>query len=153
VFVLKLDLVDHKILQLLSKNGRMSYVDIGKELNLSRVAIRERVHTLMKEGIIEKFTVVVNTEKVGKQIQALFEVECIPSEMIEVAKKLSEHPSVVSCYEMTGPSTLHLQVLVQSQEQLDQFLHDELYQMEGIKRVQSHILLRTFKRQADFELM
>lgn len=148
---MKLDAVDHKILQLLTQNGRMSYVDIGKELNLSRVAIRERVHALIEEGVIEKFTAVINAEKVGKQVCAFFEVECEPAKMVEVANKLTNHPSVVSCYQLTGPSILHCQVLVKNKSELDRFIHEELYQLEDVKRVESRILLRTFKRQIEFE--
>lgn len=67
---MKLDDIDRKILQILTENGRASYVDIGKELNLSRVAVRERVHQLMNNGVIEKFTVVINSEKIGKHVSA-----------------------------------------------------------------------------------
>lgn len=42
--------------KLLTDNGRMSYVDIGKELELSRVAVRERVNQLINEGVFERFT-------------------------------------------------------------------------------------------------
>ena len=64
---MKLDETDKRILELLTINGRMSYVDIGKELGLSRVAIRERVNQLIEKGIIEKFSVVINSEKVGNR--------------------------------------------------------------------------------------
>lgn len=66
----QMDSIDKKILDLLIGNGRISYVDIGKELNLSRVAIRERVNNLQEKGIIERFTVVVNSEKIGKNVSA-----------------------------------------------------------------------------------
>ncbi|MBD1381093.1 AsnC family transcriptional regulator [Bacillus sp. IB182487] len=73
---MKVDQTDKKILELLSINGRMSYVDIGKELGLSRVAVRERVNQMMEKGIIEKFSVVINSEAVGKTVSAFFEVDC-----------------------------------------------------------------------------
>jgi Lrp/AsnC family transcriptional regulator, leucine-responsive regulatory protein len=41
---LKIDEPDRKIIKLLTDNGRMSYVDSGKELELSRIAIRERIN-------------------------------------------------------------------------------------------------------------
>lgn len=51
---------------MLSDNGRMSYVDLAKELDLSRVAVRDRIYQMQESGIIEKFSVVINSEKVGK---------------------------------------------------------------------------------------
>src|SRR4051812_2708522 len=96
-----IDDTDRKILQLLIENGRMSYVDIGKELNLSRVSIRERVNQLTENGIIEKFTVVINSDKVGKSVSAFFEVDCEPSSLVSVAETLANNPRVASCYQMT----------------------------------------------------
>lgn len=149
---MKLDEIDKKILELLSENGRMSYSDIGKKLGLSRVAIRERVNTLMEKGIIEKFSVVINSEKVGKSVSAFFEVDCEPSSLVQVAETLANNPNVASCYQMTGPSTLHMHVLVEDFNKLEQFINNELYSLEGITRVESHILLRRFKSRTGLKL-
>jgi Lrp/AsnC family leucine-responsive transcriptional regulator len=149
---MKLDNIDRKILQLLTENSRMSYVDIGKELNLSRVSIRERVNQLIENGIIEKFSLVINSEKVGKGVSAFFEVDCEPSSLVKVAKTLANNPCVASCYQMTGPSTLHMHVLVEDFLKLEYFINEELYSLEGITRVESHILLRRFKSRTGLKL-
>lgn len=148
----QIDQTDKRILELLIQNGRMSYVNIGKELNLSRVAVRERVNDLQERGIIERFTVVVNSEKVGKDVSAFFEVDCEPKSLVEVAEKLAENASVASCYQMTGPSTLHMHVLVDDFQSLEKFINEELYAFEGITRVESHILLRRFKSRSGLKL-
>lgn len=147
-----IDETDRLILQLLSENGRMSYVDIGKQLNLSRVSIRERVNQLIEDGVIEKFSVVINSEKVGKAVSAFFEVDCEPSSLVKVAEALANNPSVASCYQMTGPSTLHMHVLVEDFIRLENFINEELYSLEGITRVESHILLRRFKSRTGLKL-
>lgn len=149
---LKIDEIDRKIIKLLTENGRMSYVDIGKELELSRVAVRERVNQLISEGVIERFTVVVNSEKVGRAVSAFFEVDCEPAFLVEVAETLADNPKVASCYQMTGPSTLHMHVLVEDFTALEKFINHELYALEGITRVESHILLRRFKSRNGLKL-
>lgn len=149
---MKLDDIDRKILSMLSDNGRMSYVDLAKELSLSRVAVRERINQLIKEDIIEKFSVVINSEKVGKGVSAFFEVDCEPTALVSVAEKLAENPTVASCYQMTGPSTLHMHVLVEDFDKLEQFINKELYALSGITRVESHILLRRFKSRTGLKL-
>ncbi|QDP40377.1 Lrp/AsnC family transcriptional regulator [Radiobacillus deserti] len=149
---MKLDDTDQKILQMLIEDGRISYTDIGKELNISRVAVRSRVHQMMEEGIIEKFSCVVNSEKVGKNVSAFFEVDCEPSSLVKVAENLANNPFVASCYQMTGPSTLHMHVLVNDFPQLESFINNELYALEGISRVESHILLRRFKSRTGLKL-
>ncbi|MDM5200515.1 Lrp/AsnC family transcriptional regulator [Fictibacillus enclensis] len=149
---MKLSETDRKILELLSHNGRMSYAEIGKELNISRVSIRDRVHQMMEAGIIEKFSVVINSEMVGKTVSAFFEVDCEPAYLVTVAEKLVNNPSVASCYQMTGPSTLHMHVLVEDFPSLESFINNELYGIEGITRVESHILLRRFKSRSGLKL-
>ncbi|MFQ3544316.1 Lrp/AsnC family transcriptional regulator [Halobacillus rhizosphaerae] len=148
----KIDDMDKRILELLIEDGRMSYTEIGKELGLSRVAVRSRVNQLIDCGVIEKFTAVINSEKVGKQVSAFFEVDCEPRSLVEVAENLANNPYVASCYQMTGPSTLHMHVLVDDFKDLESFINTELYALEGITRVESHTLLRRFKSRSGLKL-
>lgn len=147
-----LDKLDQGIIDCLVEDGRMSYVEIGRRLNISRVSVRDRVQQLKEKGIIERFSVVVNSEKTGKTVSAFFEVDCEPASLVEVAETLVDNPSVASCYQMTGPSTLHMHVLVDDFKRLEVFINEELYALEGITRVESHILLRRFKSRSGLKL-
>ncbi|MGP4073260.1 Lrp/AsnC family transcriptional regulator [Piscibacillus sp. B03] len=149
---MKLTETDIKILNILSDEGRMSYVDLAKELDLSRVAVRDRINQMQEAGIIEKFSVVINSEKVGKGVSAFFNVDCDPTHLVHVAERLAENPKVASCYQMTGPSTLHTHVLVEDFNELEKFINEELYALDGITRVESHILLRRFKSRTGLKL-
>ena len=51
------DKIDDRILEILRKDARESFVEIGKRLKLSESAIRRRVKTMVDGGIIEKFTI------------------------------------------------------------------------------------------------
>ncbi len=86
------------------------------------------------------------------QVSAFFEVDCEPSSLVEVAQSLADNPSVASCYQMTGPSTLHMHVLVEDFKKLESFINEELYSLNGINRVESHILLRRFKSRKGLKL-
>lgn len=149
---MKLDDIDRKIIELLVENGRLSYVELGKRVNLSRVAVRDRVDQLMERGVIEKFTAVINSEKVGKKVSAFFEVDVEPKQLVEVAQNLANNPNVASIYQMTGPSTLHMHVLVEDFGKLENFINEELYSVQGITRVESHVLLRRFKSRSGLKL-
>ena len=43
-----LDKLDQKIIQLLIENARISYSDIGEEIEISRVAVKARIQALEK---------------------------------------------------------------------------------------------------------
>ncbi|CDQ38882.1 MULTISPECIES: Lrp/AsnC family transcriptional regulator [Virgibacillus] len=149
---MKLDNIDKKLLEELAEDGRLSYVELAEKVGLSRVAVKDRIQNLKEKGVIEKFTVVINSEKFGKQVSAFFEVDVEPMQLQEVAQNLADHPQVASIYQMTGPSTLHMHVLVEDFQKLEVFINEELYSVEGITRVESSIILKRFKSRTGFKL-
>lgn len=146
------DNVDHKLLEELIKDGRISYVELAEKVSLSRVAVKDRIRNLIDKGVIENFTVAINSEKFGKKVSAFFEVDVEPKKLQEVAQNLADNPTVASIYQMTGPSTLHMHVLVEDFKMLEVFINDELYSVEGITRVESHVILKRFKSRTGYKL-
>lgn len=149
---MSLDDIDKKIIEILADDGRISYVELAKKIGLSRVAVKDRINSLKKRGIIEKFTVVINSEKAGKQISAFFEVEVTPMRLQQVAENLAANPNVASIYQMTGRSTLHMHVLVENMQMLETFINKELYSVEGITRIDSSVILKRFKSRNGYKL-
>lgn len=148
----KYDDIDRKLLEELIKDGRKSYVELAEIVGLSRVAVKDRIQNLREKGIIEKFTVVINSEKAGQKVSAFFEVDVEPNQLQEVAENLAANPSVASIYQMTGPSTLHMHVLVEDFNKLEEFINEELYSVQGITRVESHVILKRFKSRTGYKL-
>ncbi|MGI6450607.1 MAG: Lrp/AsnC family transcriptional regulator [Desulfitobacteriia bacterium] len=140
-----MDDIDQRIIEMLLENSRMSYVDMGKVLGLSRVAVRERVKNLQEQGIIQDFTITLNQEKMGKKVSAFFNIEVEPYYFETIAKELARNPHVVSIYQMTGPSTLHVHAVLKDMESLEHFIYRKLYSQKGIKKVENQVLLRRFK--------
>lgn len=50
-----LDETDNRIVSLLMKNARMSWSDIGEEVGLTRVAVKNRVRALEEKGVIKGY--------------------------------------------------------------------------------------------------
>jgi|SRR5690625_1197130 len=146
------DDIDKKLIEELIEDGRMSYVELAKKVGLSRVAVKDRIQNLIDKGVIEHFTVAINSEKFGKKVSAFFEVDVEPNQVLEVAKNLADHPNVASIYQMTGPSTLHMHVLVEDFKKLETFINNELYSVQGITRVESHVILKRFKSRTGYQL-
>lgn len=149
---MKYDKIDKKLINELIEDGRISYVELAEKVGISRVAVKERIQALKAEGVIEKFTITVNSEKFGKQVSAFFEVDVEPKQLQRVAQNLADNRNVASIYQMTGPSTLHMHVLVEDFKKLEEFINDELYSVQGITRVESSILLKRFKSRSGYKL-
>lgn len=141
----RLDVIDQEILKILSENSRMSYVDIGKEVNLSRVAVKSRMEALEKEGVIERYSVVINPEKVGRMISAFFDIEATPNKLLEVAAKISALEAVTDVYQMTGSSSLHVHATLELNEDLERFLREKMYPIDGIVKINCNVIVSRFK--------
>ncbi|MEK4668833.1 Lrp/AsnC family transcriptional regulator [Paenibacillus alvei] len=148
----KLDQIDHLILSLLHDNGRISYTDIGKEVGISRVAVQMRINAMIENGIIEKFTAVINPEKIGKTVSAFFNIDVEPKHLEEVAKLLADNAAVGSLYHMTGPSKLHMHGLFADNQEMELFLTDKLYAIEGVVSVDCQILIKRYKSRMGMKL-
>lgn len=140
-----MDEIDKNILKILEEDGRMSYAELGRKLDLTRVSIRERIVKLQEKGVIEKFTVVINPEKIDKKLSAFFEIDVTPNHLDEVADKLAEEDRVHSLYLMTGSSTLHMHSLLKDHDELEEFLINKIYSQKGITRVKSNVILKRYK--------
>lgn len=150
--MLQIDEVDRKIIKALNANGRISYTELAKEIGLSRVAIQARVNALLEEGVIERFTAVVNPEKLGIAVSAFFNVEVEPKCLKSVADTLAEEPSVTSLYHMTGPSKLHMHGLFANNAELEQFLNGKLYKLPGVVSVDCQVLITRYKSRMGMRL-
>ncbi|MEO1814700.1 MAG: winged helix-turn-helix transcriptional regulator [Acetobacterium sp.] len=65
-----MDSIDIEILKLLQKNARVTASEIASEVSLSVPAISERIRKLDSSGIIQKYTVILSTQKMNKNLVA-----------------------------------------------------------------------------------
>ncbi|TDF94475.1 Lrp/AsnC family transcriptional regulator [Paenibacillus piri] len=141
----KVDAIDRHIITILRNNSRASYTDIAKEVGLSRVGVQARINTLIENGTFERFTLIINPEKIGIHVSAFFNIDVEPQHLIRIAELLSEEPCVTSVYQMTGPSKLHMHALFVDNREMETFMKEKLYVLQGIISVDCQILIRKFK--------
>lgn len=141
----QLDDYDREILKILETDGRISCAEIGRKLNLSRVAIRDRISRLEKDGDIERFTIIINPQSLGRNLSVFFSINCVPSKLTTVAESLATNSYILSVNQMTGSSTLHCHAALEDNAHLEFFLNNVIYQLQGIISVDTSILLRSFK--------
>ncbi|MDE5055105.1 Lrp/AsnC family transcriptional regulator [Niallia taxi] len=148
----KLDQIDHAIMSLLHDNGRISYTDIGKEVGISRVAVQMRINAMVENGIIEKFTAVINPVKIGKTVSAFFNIDVEPKHLEEVAELLANEAAISSLYHMTGPSKLHMHGIFADNHEMEQFLTNKLYAIQGVVSVDCQMLIKRYKSRMGMKL-
>lgn len=149
---LVLDETDKQILTILHEEGRISYTDLGKRVDLSRVAVQARINQLIEAGVIEKFTAVINPAKIGIHVSVFFNVEVEPQFLEEVALKLEEEPAVTSLYHMTGPSKPHMHGIFANDQEMEEFLTKRLYPLRGVVSVDCQMLIKRYKSRMGMKL-
>lgn len=147
-----LDEIDQQILSLLSENARMSFMEIGKRINLSRVAVKARIDAMEAEGIIEQYSIIVNPQKVGRMVSAFFDIEAEPKYLYQVADELSKKEAITDIYQMTGSSNLHVHAVMELNEDLERFLREELYVIKGIVNIECNLIISRIKTRKGIRL-
>jgi Lrp/AsnC family transcriptional regulator, leucine-responsive regulatory protein len=69
-----LDEVDRKILDSLRDDARQPATEIAKHLDITPGAVRRRIERLEEREIINRYTVVLNHEKLGPSVEAFLEL-------------------------------------------------------------------------------
>lgn len=89
-----MDLTNQKILHLLEQNSKLSLSEIGKEVNLSTPSVRERIYKLIDSKIIERYTIDINYDALGFDINVLIEVT-IKITYIKISKHLFQFKTML----------------------------------------------------------
>lgn len=137
--------LDAALLGLLITDGRISYADIARKLNISRAYARSRVNALVDEGVIEQFTAVVNPEKLGKVVSTFVDLKVHAQHIERVANELAAKQEVVSLYIMSDLKSLHIHTLTDSLETFEIFVRENIFGREEILAVECSSLLRRVK--------
>ena len=137
--------LDQKIVRLLIQNARMSYSDIGKEVGISRVAVKTRIQSLEKRGVIEEYTTIINPQKINGAVSCYFEIETEPSSLKTVTDILEKNEMVTQIYLVSGRSRLHVHAVAASQEELESFLEQTMHCLPGVRDMSCNIILSRVK--------
>ncbi|MFC0268639.1 Lrp/AsnC family transcriptional regulator [Kushneria aurantia] len=137
--------LDSDLLKLLIRDGRMSYADMARQLDISRAHARDRVQQLVESGVVEQFTAVINPASLGKVISTFVDLKVAPYALERMAQELAACPEVINLYIMSDLRSLHIHTLTDSQEAFDGFARQYLLGREEIIAVNCTNLLSRVK--------
>lgn len=143
-----MDETDHKILRILQEQGRISNIDLSREIKLSPAPTLERVRKLEKQRIIEGYHAQVNLGKMGITIKALIQVTLIHQQEVSIHKfieAIMHIPEIVECHQVTGDFDYLLRVFTTDIEALDKLITDRISKIPEVGHIKSHIILSEIK--------
>lgn len=144
----KIDKLDRKILQVLSRNARMAYKDVAALCGVSRAAVHQRIIRLTSEGVIQGCGFDVNPKLLGYTTCTYIGVILERGSMYkDVVKKIEAIPEIVECHFTTGPYTILIKLYARDNEQLMDLLNNKLQSIPGVVSTETLISLeQSFKR-------
>ena len=60
--IASLDAIDNQIINLLLKDARIGFTEIGDQVGLSRTAVKTRVASLERQGIIKGYKAIIDPQ-------------------------------------------------------------------------------------------
>ena|SRR5665648_316932 len=83
-----LDDLDKRLLELLQANSRLSFAELGRELDIPEATVRFRVNRLVSDGVITRFTVLLDPNKVGQKVSGAILLKIDPVHLEAACKEL-----------------------------------------------------------------
>jgi Lrp/AsnC family transcriptional regulator, leucine-responsive regulatory protein len=115
--------IDRQILELLAKDGRMSYTDLGRATGLSTSAVHQRVKRLEQRGLILGYGATVNYAEIGVPLTAFIAIRPIdPSQPDDCPDRLVDLPEIESCWSVAGEESYLLKVRSTTPAELEALL-------------------------------
>jgi len=141
------DPLNRAIVQLLQDDGRMSYSAIGRRLNISEGAVRNRVNRMMEEKVF-KIMAVADPVKLGYSAYAMIGLQLSPGANPEqIANEFRRSSEVLFVMFTAGRYDLLVEVMFETQDELRAFLVEDCYARPEIKTVEPMLPLAMYKYQ------
>ncbi|MBC3957196.1 Lrp/AsnC family transcriptional regulator [Pseudomonas triticifolii] len=118
-----LDKYDRMLLDALLQNGRASFAQLAKLVNLSAPAVAERVAKLEASGVITGYEAKVDLSKVGLPIQCMIELRMASHGNQQAYDELWKIPELIQCYRVTGDPCVIMRAAVDSMPHLEDLIN------------------------------
>ena len=145
-----LDTTDQEIIDLLRMDGRMSFTEIGKRLDIPEATARYRVQRLIQSGVIQ-ILAWPNPEKLGTPHVMLVWLTVENSHIDTAARALEKMSEVRFVAITTGRCDIVIDVFFGSYIEVTAFF-EKLRQIPGIIQHDSHFVLKLLKAEYKYTL-
>ncbi len=140
-----IDKIDKYIIEQLAENGRVSFANIAKEINLTDVAIKKRLDRLFQRGILKSITAEIDYDVLGfsEKVELLITID--PSKKNEIISNLKENEDVKEIYEVTGEYNLIVKIMAIDKNDLKIILNN-IFKIDGLSKISMLTMIEEHKK-------
>ena len=121
-----LDEVDHRIIQILKENSRLTWKEIGEKVYLTGQAVGARIRRLEEAGVIRSYTVDLDYKKLDSPITALVTVIMKTENHGAFRAFVKSRENISEAYRISGTGCYWLKIRERDQESLNSLLDEIL---------------------------
>ena len=140
-----IDFIDNQIVDLLLKNGRMSYSEIGEKVGLSRTAVKTRIAALERAGIIKGYKAIINPESAPEMMTFVLNIETKPEHFEECKQVFVESSETVTIVQTTGRCHLVAICVAPDTRAMRTFVNNLYNNVPGIQSINANAVLDVIK--------
>ncbi|MAZ62187.1 MAG: AsnC family transcriptional regulator [Euryarchaeota archaeon] len=139
-----LDDTDRSIIEVLERDARTSLRRIAEEVDVSLGTVSNRVKKLEENGVIKDYRVILDSEKVGWNLNVVIGLRIEKGRLIEIQEKIARDNRVYGVYDVTGEFDSMVIARARDRSDLDD-LSKNVLSMDGVVRSVTHLVLNTVK--------
>lgn len=139
----ELDELDLKLLDALQRNARSTFAELGSLVGLKPPAVHDRVKRLESRGYIQRYSALLDIERLGLQLTAFVSLYTTPDCSYDAfTRALGNLPEVCEVHSVAGEESFVCKVVTGSTKHLDELLA-RLKALPGMARTRTTIVLTT----------
>ncbi len=143
-----LDKTDRSILRLLQGNARLTIQEIGRQINLSKTPVHERIKQLERTGVIDRYVTIVDKKKVGNGVMVYCQVTLdkqTRDTFADYDAAVRDLPEVLECNRVSGTFDYLLKIVSRDMETYNRFYQDRLSVIAGTLHISSFFVMAEIK--------
>lgn len=145
VYINGIDEIDNRIVNLLLEDGRMSYSDIAEKVGLSRTAVKTRIATLERNGIIKGYKAIIDPQSAPEMMTFVTNIETKPENFEECKQIFIDAAETVTVVQTTGNCHLVAICLSPDVKTMRTFVNHIYRTVPGILSINAHSVLDVVK--------
>lgn len=133
---------DRAILDILQRDDRTGYAEIGARVKLAASSVYERVKRLERQGVIRGYAAALDAAAVGHGVTAFVSV-ATRAASAEIVPRLAAFLEVEDCHSIAGADSVLLKVRTATTQELENLL-ERMRGTAGVERTRTTIALDTY---------
>jgi len=148
----KVDKIDQKILSELSEDSSISIPKLAEKINANSSVVYSRIKRLLKNKLIERFTIEVNDKKLGYGVKSLTGINMDSKQRDNVIEELFKISGVREVSEVTGRFDILVTMHAKNLHDMYSVVSDDIGKIDGIISSESFIEMKTRTKQMPYML-